>query len=231
MPISRSPGGTRGARTLPAPIARVMMPMMQWVHRRTGDRFRGSDLLYLTTVGARSGEHRTNPVARFDDGGGGWLVVASFGGRPGTRPGTTTSPRIPTRCGPRLSGTTHHVHAQQLDDAAHEAAWAQITARAPGFLAYAEKTDRRIPVLRSLPARPPVPERPAVGRPARSGLKREHSRRWKRASPATCSPVGPRCPGASCTAAGGGWSSTASARSGSGRSSSNRSATSPASTT
>jgi hypothetical protein len=53
------------------------MPIMEWFHRRSGDRFRGSDLLYLTTVGARTGERRTNPVARFDDGRGGWLVVAS----------------------------------------------------------------------------------------------------------------------------------------------------------
>jgi deazaflavin-dependent oxidoreductase (nitroreductase family) len=156
MPISRSPGGTRGARTLPAPIARVVMPMMQWVHRRTGDRFRGSDLLYLTTVGARSGERRTNPVARFDDGGGGWLVVASFGGAARHPAWYHNLSAHPDQVWAEVSGTTHHVHAEQLDDAAHGAAWARITARAPGFLAYADKTDRRIPVLRLTP-------RPAAG--------------------------------------------------------------------
>jgi deazaflavin-dependent oxidoreductase (nitroreductase family) len=38
------------------------------------------NLLYLTTTGAHSGRQRTTPVARFDDGAGGWYVVASAGG-------------------------------------------------------------------------------------------------------------------------------------------------------
>jgi F420H(2)-dependent quinone reductase len=64
MPVDRLPGGTRGARTPPKRLLAVLMPIMEWFHRRSGDRFRGSDLLYLTTVGARTGERRTNPVAR-----------------------------------------------------------------------------------------------------------------------------------------------------------------------
>ena len=96
MPVDRLPGGTRGARMPPKRLLAVLMPIMEWFHRRSGDRFRGSDLLYLTTVGARTGERRTNPVARFDDGQGGWLVVASFGGAARHPAGTTTSPRTPT---------------------------------------------------------------------------------------------------------------------------------------
>ena len=80
MTIRQLPGGTRGARTPPKPLLKTLMPMMEPVHRRSGDRFRGGDLLYLTTVGARTGQRRSTPVARFDDGLGGWLVVASFGG-------------------------------------------------------------------------------------------------------------------------------------------------------
>jgi deazaflavin-dependent oxidoreductase (nitroreductase family) len=53
---------------------------MMRIHRRGGDRFQGMDLLYITTVGARSGRQRTNPVARFEDGQGGWHVVASANG-------------------------------------------------------------------------------------------------------------------------------------------------------
>src|SRR3954464_6255634 len=55
--------------------------MMIKVPRRSGDRFSGMDLLYLTTVGAKSGQKRLSPVARFADGDG-WLVVASNGGSP-----------------------------------------------------------------------------------------------------------------------------------------------------
>jgi deazaflavin-dependent oxidoreductase (nitroreductase family) len=38
------------------------------------------DLLYLTTVGAKSGQKRQSTVARFPDGEDAWLVVASAGG-------------------------------------------------------------------------------------------------------------------------------------------------------
>ena len=96
MPVDRLPGGTRGARTPPKRLLAVLMPIMEWFHRRSGDRFRGSDLLYLTTIGARTGERRTNPVARFDDGkGAGWWSPRSAG-PPGIPAGTTTSPRTPT---------------------------------------------------------------------------------------------------------------------------------------
>ena len=80
MPMEKPPAGTRGARTPPSFVNKLVMPIMMRIHRRGGDRFQGMDLLYLTTVGARSGQQRTNPVARFDDGHGGWHVVASAGG-------------------------------------------------------------------------------------------------------------------------------------------------------
>ena len=67
---------------------------MSW-HRRSGDEFQGQDLLYLTTVGAKTGQKRQSTVARFPDGGrmpGWWwlppvdqLIIL---------PGITTSPRI-----------------------------------------------------------------------------------------------------------------------------------------
>ena len=151
MPIDRLPGGTHGARTPPKPLLRILLPIMQWVHRRSGDRFRGSDLLYLTTIGARTGQRRTNPVARFDDGSGGWLVVASFGGA-AQHPGWYHNIAAhPDQVWAEVRGTTHRVDAEQLAGPAHDAAWAHITAQAPSFAGYLDKTDRRIPVLRLTP--------------------------------------------------------------------------------
>ena len=151
MPVDRLPGGTRGARTPPKRLLAVLMPIMEWFHRRSGDRFRGSDLLYLTTVGARTGERRTNPVARFDDGKGGWLVVASFGGA-ARHPGWYHNIAAhPDRVRVEVRGVTHRVEAEQLEGPAYEAAWAHITARSPSFLDYLDKTDRRLPVLRLTP--------------------------------------------------------------------------------
>jgi deazaflavin-dependent oxidoreductase (nitroreductase family) len=137
---------------------RILMPIMRWMHRRSGDRFRGSDLLYLTTIGARTGERRTNPVARFDDGAGGWFVVASYGGA-ARHPGWYHNIAAhPDQIWAEVSGTTHQVRAEQLHGEAHDRAWAQITAVSPSFDGYLAKTDRHIPVLRLTPAPPRRPD-------------------------------------------------------------------------
>lgn len=153
MPVDRLPGGTRGARTPPKRLLAVLMPVMKWVHRRSGDRFRGSDLLYLTTVGAKSGERRTNPVARFDDGKGGWLVVASFGGA-ARHPGWYHNIAAhPDRVEVEVRGVTRRVDVEQLEGPVYDAAWAHVTERSPSFRDYVKKTDRRLPVLRLTPVR------------------------------------------------------------------------------
>jgi deazaflavin-dependent oxidoreductase (nitroreductase family) len=127
------------------------MPIMERLHRRAGDRFRGGDLLYLTTVGARTGQRRTNPVARFDDGRGGWLVVASFGGA-AQHPGWYHNIAAhPDQVWAEVAGVTHHVETEQPAGAEHDAAWKAITAEQPGFAGYRDRTDRRIPVLRLTP--------------------------------------------------------------------------------
>lgn len=69
--LPETPGGTRGTRTpRPNPVTRALMRVMTSWHRRAGDKFQGMDLLYLTTVGAKSGEKRQSTVARFTDGEG-----------------------------------------------------------------------------------------------------------------------------------------------------------------
>jgi deazaflavin-dependent oxidoreductase (nitroreductase family) len=151
MPIDRLPGGTRGAKMPPRPLLAILMPVMQWIHRRQGDRFQGGDLLYLTTIGARSGERRVNPLARFDDGDGGWLVVASFGGA-AKHPGWYHNVAAhPDRVWAEVGGVTRRVEAEQLTGQAYDTAWAHITSRAKNFAGYREKTDRVIPVLRLTP--------------------------------------------------------------------------------
>jgi deazaflavin-dependent oxidoreductase (nitroreductase family) len=152
--IPKTPGGTRGARIPPRAVMKVLGPLMTWIHRRSADRFRGGDLLYLTTVGARSGQRRTNPVTRFDDGEGGWFVVASFGGAAQNPAWYHNVAAHPDEIWAEVAGTTHRVRAEQLAGPAHEQAWAQITARSPGFLGYESKTDRHIPVLRLTPVSP-----------------------------------------------------------------------------
>jgi deazaflavin-dependent oxidoreductase (nitroreductase family) len=129
-------------------LTKIMTPLMVRIHRRAGDRFAGLDLLYLTTVGARSGASRTTPVARFDDGMGGWIIVASAGGatqHPGWYHNIVAHP---DQVRVEVSGKVHSVRVDQLNGEEREQAWARVVERAPRFKGYLTKTDRELPVLR-----------------------------------------------------------------------------------
>ena len=151
MSIEKPPSGTRGARTPPKFVGKLVMPLMMRLHRRAGDRFQGMDLLYLTTVGARSGQQRTHPVARFDDGAGGWFVVASFAGAAHHPAWYLNLAAHPDRVIVEIGGHKHHVSVEQLAGDERARAWEQITTAAPNFKGYTDKTDRELPVLRLTP--------------------------------------------------------------------------------
>jgi deazaflavin-dependent oxidoreductase (nitroreductase family) len=151
MGIEKPSAGSRGARTPPHVISRLMTPLMVRIHRWSGDRVRGLDLLYLTTVGARSGKQRTNPVARFDDGQGGWIIVASANGA-AQHPGWYHNLAAhPDSVWVEVAGTRHHVTVEQLAGEQREQAWEGVVTRAPNFNTYLDKTDRELPVLRLTP--------------------------------------------------------------------------------
>ena len=147
MSLEKSPSGSRGARTPPHLLNRIFMPLMVRIHRRSGDRYQGMELLYLTTVGARSGQRRTNPVTRFDDGHGGWFIVASSAGS-AQHPGWYHHiAAAPDQVWVEVSGVKHHVTVEQLTGEPRERAWARIIERWPRYQGYSEKTDRELPVL------------------------------------------------------------------------------------
>jgi deazaflavin-dependent oxidoreductase (nitroreductase family) len=152
MAFEKLPSGTRGARMPPGLVKRVMTPLMIRMHRRGRDQFRGNDLLYLTTVGARSGTQRTTPVMRFDDGQGGWLIVASAAGA-AQHPGWYHNIAAhPDQVWAEVAGVRERVAVEQLDGDARNGAWERITARAPDFGSYTSKTDRSLPILRLTPS-------------------------------------------------------------------------------
>jgi deazaflavin-dependent oxidoreductase (nitroreductase family) len=137
---------------MPPLLGKILMPLMVRIHRRSGDRFQGNDLLYLTTVGARSGQQRTNPVVRFDDGHGGWFIVASAGGT-ATHPGWYHNVVAhPDQVWAEFGGKRLRVDIEQLEGPAREDAWVQVVRRSPGFASYTSKTDRTLPILHLTPA-------------------------------------------------------------------------------
>lgn len=120
--------------------------------RRKGGQMMGMDLLVLHTVGRRTGEARENPLAWFDDGAGGRLVVASGGGtrHPGWFANLVAHPE---QVAVELHGTgTTPVTAHVLDDAERAQVWPAIAAAAPTIDKHQSKSDRQYPVVRLVPA-------------------------------------------------------------------------------
>jgi len=149
MSIEVTPRGTRGTKAPPSGVlGRAIMRVAQFVHRRTGNKLAGAPLLYLTTVGARSGEPRTCTVMAFPEADDAWLIVAS-------RSGTADHPawyynlaRHPDRVAIEVQGRKTAAVPQTLTGVERAAAWARITREQPRYAGYQEKTDRQIPVVR-----------------------------------------------------------------------------------
>jgi deazaflavin-dependent oxidoreductase (nitroreductase family) len=148
MSFQKTPGGTRGVRGASGPLARGMMRAMAIWHRRSGDKFQGMDLLYLTTVGAKTGQKRQSTVARFADGDDAWLVVASAGGAVHQPAWYHNIAAHPDQVWAEFGGRQMRVTPTQLEGDARAQAWQRITQSQPRYLGYEKKTDRAIPVIR-----------------------------------------------------------------------------------
>lgn len=107
----------------------------------------GQDLLYLTTIGAKSGQRRRVTVSRFPDEDG-WLVVASMGGSSQHPAWYHNIAAHPDQVWAEVGGRTFRVQVEQLDGDRRDAAWKRITTEQPRYLEYAAKTDRLIPILK-----------------------------------------------------------------------------------
>src|SRR5262245_43175414 len=149
MSFQKTPGGTRGGRLPPSnALTRTLSRIMTSWHRRSRDKFQGMDLLYLTTVGAKTGQKRQTPVARFPDGENAWLVVASAGGSAHHPAWYHNISAHPDQVWIEFGGRRLRVTPTQLDGDAHAQAWRRITQLQPRYAGYEKKTDRAIPVIR-----------------------------------------------------------------------------------
>ncbi|SIK49239.1 deazaflavin-dependent nitroreductase family protein [Mycobacteroides abscessus subsp. abscessus] len=96
-----------------------------------GGQFEGFPLMLLTSIGAKSGAERVNPLAYFDIDGKAY-IVGSSAGRP-TNPAWVANLRA-----------NPHV---EVEIGANPKASAIVKQRAPGFAEYEAATDRVIPVF------------------------------------------------------------------------------------
>jgi len=147
--FEKTPSGTRGGKGMSSnPMTRFVMRAMTSWHRRSGDKFQGMDLLYLTTVGAKSGAKRQSTVTRFADGADAWLVVASAGGSVHNPAWYHNLAAHPDQVWVEFGGKQLRVTPTQLEGEARAQAWQRITKSQPRYAGYEQKTDRTIPVVR-----------------------------------------------------------------------------------
>jgi deazaflavin-dependent oxidoreductase (nitroreductase family) len=120
------------------------------VVRRLGlRRFRGGDLLLLTTTGRRSGQRRTTPLLHLARDGG-WLVVASNGGAD-WEPGWWLNLRAGAPGTVEVDGRAVPVHGEEVTGPEREQLWGELTERVFDFDSYQAKVSRRIAVVRLTP--------------------------------------------------------------------------------
>src|SRR5215469_5388889 len=132
-----TPGGTHGARGPGSnPLTRTLMRVMTSWHKRSGDKFQGMDLLYLTTVGAKTGQKKQNPVSRFADGEDAWLIVASAGGAVRHPAWYHNIAAHPDQVWIEFGGRQMRVTATQLEGDDRAQAWQRITQAQPRYLGY-----------------------------------------------------------------------------------------------
>jgi deazaflavin-dependent oxidoreductase (nitroreductase family) len=149
MGFEKTPCGTRGAWVPRSnPVTRAAVRVMTSWHRRSGDTFQGMDVLYLTTVGAKTGQQRQSTVARFADGEDSWLVVASAAGAAHHPAWYHNMAAHPDQVWIEFGGRRMRVTPTQLDGDDRAEAWQRITQRQPRYAGYEKKTDRAIPVIR-----------------------------------------------------------------------------------
>ena len=111
----------------------------------TSGPFVGRPMVILTTVGAKSGATRETPLVYSRDGDR-IVIIASMGGAPSTRPGTTTS--SPSRGSTvEIDGERFTAIAHVADGAERRRLYDQHAAINPSFLEYEARTTRVIPVI------------------------------------------------------------------------------------
>jgi deazaflavin-dependent oxidoreductase (nitroreductase family) len=108
-------------------------------HRRKGYTFMGMNVLFLTTIGSKTGQRRVTPVAWFPDGDNAWLVVASAAGSANNPAWYHNLAAHPDQVWIELPQRQVQVTAEQLEGARREAAWQQIVQAQPRYARYQER--------------------------------------------------------------------------------------------
>lgn len=119
------------------------------IYRATGGRILGRVLgmpvLLLTTRGRRTGASRTTALT-YHPMADGYAVIGSVLGEP-RNPGWVHNLRAHPHAEIQVGSRRIPVVAREAEGAERERLWSEVTAREPSYSAYADRTERRIPVV------------------------------------------------------------------------------------
>lgn len=104
-----------------------------------------SNLLLLTTIGAKSGQPRIAPLAYSTDGDR-LVIIGSKGGAP-THPDWYHNLLANPVATVEMGGAQFQARATVVEGQERERLFAQHVALMPGFAEYQEKTTRQLPVI------------------------------------------------------------------------------------
>ena len=117
---------------------------------RIGARVWGLPIVLLTTTGRETGRARTVPLCSLRDDER-FVVIASYGGLDRS-PSWWLNLQREARASVQLGNETRAVVARETSGDERTRLWAEVTARAPGYLDYQRRTARQIPVVLLEPA-------------------------------------------------------------------------------
>lgn len=112
-------------------------------------RFRGGDLLFLTTIGRKSGQERTTPLLYLRDGER-WVVVASNGGAD-WEPGWWLNLQTGSPGTVELDKVRTPVVGVEIDGPEREALWKRLNEEVFDYEGYQRKVRRRLAVVALTP--------------------------------------------------------------------------------
>jgi deazaflavin-dependent oxidoreductase (nitroreductase family) len=113
-------------------------------------RFRGARILYLTTVGRKSGKTRTVPLAFVRDGED-YVVAASNGGSD-WQPGWWLNLQAEPRATIQVDAAEVTIIASAVDDRDRAELWRRLSEQLDAYDGYQKKVRRQIALVRLRPA-------------------------------------------------------------------------------
>ncbi len=112
---------------------------------KVGGNFESAPLLLLTTVGAKSGKARVNPLMYLEEGGRRY-IFASKGGAP-SNPDWYYNLVANPKASIEVGSEAVEVVATPIEEGERSRIYAEQARRYPGFAEYQAKADRVIPVV------------------------------------------------------------------------------------